>query len=99
MDANAHAALAPPSSLWTHLVSLFRRAGEVAIATGQPPALSTPQLAAVPDAALGGDFTVEEIERAHILRVLARAPTRKQAAVILGLDASTLWRKRKAYGM
>jgi transcriptional regulator with PAS, ATPase and Fis domain len=97
---DAHAVLAPPSTLWTQLVSLFRRAGgEAAIATGQPPALSAPQLATAPDAALGGDFTVEEIERAHILRVLARAPTRKQAAVILGLDASTLWRKRKSYGM
>jgi NtrC-family two-component system response regulator AlgB len=47
---------------------------------------------------LGGDFTVEEIEREHILRVLARAPTQEEAARILGLDTSTLWRKRKKYG-
>jgi NtrC-family two-component system response regulator AlgB len=47
---------------------------------------------------LGGDFTVEEIEREHILRVLARAPTQDEAARILGVDASTLWRKRKKYG-
>jgi NtrC-family two-component system response regulator AlgB len=48
--------------------------------------------------ALGGDFSVEEIEREHILRVLARTATQDEAARILGLDASTLWRKRKKDG-
>ncbi len=47
--------------------------------------------------ALGGDFTVEEIEREHILRVLARTRTQEEAARILGLDVSTLWRKRRTY--
>jgi two-component system, NtrC family, response regulator AlgB len=47
---------------------------------------------------LGGEFTVDEVEREHILRVLARAPTQEEAARVLGLDASTLWRKRKKYG-
>ena len=47
--------------------------------------------------ALGGDFTAEAVEREHILRVLARAKTQEEASRILGLDASTLWRKRRKY--
>ncbi len=40
----------------------------------------------------------EEIEREHALRVLAEAGTLEEAARILGIDASTLWRKRKKWG-
>ena len=47
--------------------------------------------------ALGGDFSVESVEREHILRVLSRSKTQEEAARILGLDASTLWRKRRKY--
>ncbi|HUJ25751.1 MAG TPA: sigma-54 dependent transcriptional regulator [Myxococcales bacterium] len=46
---------------------------------------------------VGGDFTVDQVEREHILRVLARTHTQEEAARILGVDASTLWRKRKKY--
>src|SRR5438067_7231559 len=46
---------------------------------------------------LGADFSVEQIEREHILRVLARTRTQEEAAHLLGVDASTLWRKRKKY--
>jgi NtrC-family two-component system response regulator AlgB len=45
--------------------------------------------------ALGGDFTLGQVEREHILRVLSRTRTQEEAARILGVDASTLWRKRK----
>ncbi len=48
--------------------------------------------------ALGGDFTVEEIEREHVLRVLARAATLEEAARILDVDVSTLWRTRRRWG-
>jgi NtrC-family two-component system response regulator AlgB len=46
---------------------------------------------------LGDDFTLDQIEREHILRVTRRAPSLEDAARILGIDASTLWRKRKKY--
>jgi len=46
---------------------------------------------------LGGDFSLDEIEREHITRVIARTTTLDDAAAILGIDASTLWRKRKKY--
>ncbi len=46
---------------------------------------------------LGGDFSLEAIEREHIMQVLARIPTLEEAAHILGIDSSTLWRKRKKY--
>jgi two-component system, NtrC family, response regulator AlgB len=53
------------------------------------------QIAVMP--VLGGDFPLEKIEREHILRLLARIPNQEEAARILGVDPSTLWRKRKKY--
>jgi NtrC-family two-component system response regulator AlgB len=46
---------------------------------------------------LGGDFTLAEIEREHIQRVVTRARSLEAAAEILGIDDSTLWRKRKRF--
>ena len=47
--------------------------------------------------ALGGNYRLDEIEREHILRILARTQTQEEAATILGVDTSTLWRKRIKY--
>lgn len=48
---------------------------------------------------LGSDVTLEAIEREHIAQVVAHAPTLEAAARVLGIDASTLQRKRKRYGL
>ncbi len=47
---------------------------------------------------VGADFTLDQLEREHIERVVARASTLEDAAAILGIDVSTLYRKRKKYG-
>jgi NtrC-family two-component system response regulator AlgB len=64
----------------------------------EPEALPA-QLAARGAAApvLGGDYSLEQVEQEHILRVLARTSTLEEAANVLGVDPSTLWRKRKKY--
>ncbi|HLH77908.1 MAG TPA: helix-turn-helix domain-containing protein, partial [Candidatus Binataceae bacterium] len=43
--------------------------------------------------------SLEELEREHIVRVLAEAPTLEDAAARLGINTSTLWRKRKRFGI
>jgi NtrC-family two-component system response regulator AlgB len=48
---------------------------------------------------LGGDAPLDEIEREHIARVIARAPSLEAAARSLGIDATTLQRKRRRYGL
>jgi NtrC-family two-component system response regulator AlgB len=48
---------------------------------------------------LGGDYTLEEIEREHIARVLAHIASTEASARLLGIDPTTLQRKRKRYGL
>lgn len=43
--------------------------------------------------------TLAEVEEAHIRRVLEASNSLEDAADILGMDASTLWRRRKKYGI
>ncbi|SIO31758.1 two-component system, NtrC family, response regulator AlgB [Singulisphaera sp. GP187] len=49
--------------------------------------------------ALGAEVSLEDVEREHIARVVARAPSLEAAARILDIDVTTLQRKRKRYGM
>jgi two-component system, NtrC family, response regulator AlgB len=48
---------------------------------------------------LGADLSLEDIEREHIARVMANARSFDAAARILGIDVTTLQRKRKRYGL
>jgi NtrC-family two-component system response regulator AlgB len=49
--------------------------------------------------ALGDDASLDEIEREHIAQVVSRAASFDAAARILGIDVTTLQRKRKRYGL
>ncbi|MGO9606805.1 MAG: sigma-54-dependent transcriptional regulator [Candidatus Binataceae bacterium] len=67
-------------------------ANESTSGEGQVRARTTP-------AVLGGDFSIAEIEREHIARVIARVPSFDAAAQTLDIDSTTLQRKRKRYGL
>ena len=49
--------------------------------------------------ALGNPVSLETLEAEHIRRILAGPSSREEAARILGIDPSTLYRKRKQYGL
>jgi two-component system, NtrC family, response regulator AlgB len=49
------------------------------------------------DVAVGGLVSIDLLEREHIARVIAKSPTLEVAARVLGIDATTLSRKRKKY--
>ena len=48
---------------------------------------------------VGGLVSLERLEVEHLRRVLASASSREEAARILGIDPSTLYRKRKQFGL
>jgi NtrC-family two-component system response regulator AlgB len=47
---------------------------------------------------VGGAMTLDELEAEHIRRVLTASPSLDEAAQTLGIDPSTLYRKRKKLG-
>ena len=48
---------------------------------------------------IGGEHSLDEIEQAHMIKVLDWAPSLHDAAAVLGIDKATLYRKRKRFGM
>ena len=68
---------------------------------GVPAAADAPVVAGAPgvEVAVGADVSLEVLEREHIARVIARAATLEAAAKLLGIDSTTLQRKRKRYGL
>jgi NtrC-family two-component system response regulator AlgB len=49
--------------------------------------------------ALGDPVSLDALEEAHIRKLLSRGHSLEQTAAILNIDAATLWRKRKRYGI
>lgn len=48
---------------------------------------------------IGGEHSLEEIEKAHLMEVLRWVPSLSEAAAVLGIDKATLYRKRKRFGL
>jgi NtrC-family two-component system response regulator AlgB len=55
--------------------------------------------APLPAPAIDARSALEDVERQHIGRVLADSATLEEAASRLGISSTTLWRKRKRYGI
>jgi NtrC-family two-component system response regulator AlgB len=90
---------------WPGNVRELRNAVERAVILAAGPDLGTADLPAQVGAAprpgveVGRAVTLEELEVEHIRRVLAATPTLDEAAAVLGINPSTLYRKRKLYGI
>ena len=48
---------------------------------------------------VGDLISLDELEREHIRQVIAKTKNLGEAARVLGIDAATLYRKRKRWGM
>ncbi|MBL9214904.1 MAG: sigma-54-dependent Fis family transcriptional regulator [Opitutaceae bacterium] len=69
--------------------------GEVVELDDLPAELAAP--GGGPEVALGALVPLEAIEQAHVRLVTARTPTLEEAARVLGIDAATIYRKRKRW--
>jgi NtrC-family two-component system response regulator AlgB len=67
--------------------------GRISVADSRTPGGTSESIA------VGGPVTLEQLEAEHIRLILARTPGREDAARILGIDPSTLYRKRKQLGL
>jgi len=47
----------------------------------------------------GGPASLDEMERRHVRAVLAQSATLEEAAARLGINVTTLWRKRRRWGL
>ena len=85
------------------LVNVLERAvvlsqGDTIQADDLPDRLLAPAEAAAPGTPERG-LSLEQLERRHIEQVLADAATLEEAAARLGINVTTLWRKRRRYGI
>jgi NtrC-family two-component system response regulator AlgB len=90
---------------WPGNIRELRNAVERGVILMSGPLVGLPDLPAAvgsparPRAGVGHQLTLEELEAEHLRRVLASAANLDEAASILGIDPSTLYRKRKRYGL
>jgi NtrC-family two-component system response regulator AlgB len=91
---------------WPGNVRELRNAIERGVILASTPTVGLAELPAQigetsPPAAMqvGGAVTLEQIEAEHIRRILSKTAILEEAATILGIDTSTLYRKRKRYGL
>jgi two-component system, NtrC family, response regulator AlgB len=90
---------------WPGNLRELRNAVERAVILAAGPLVGTAdlpaQVGAVPRAGVGVGqaVTLEQLEAEHIRRILASTATMEEAAAVLGIDPSTLYRKRKRYGL
>jgi NtrC-family two-component system response regulator AlgB len=77
--------------------SVILGAGET-VAIGDLPSQISEAAKAV-GVAVGSAVTLEQLEAEHIRRVLGSSASIEEAAVVLGIDPSTLYRKRKRFGL
>jgi NtrC-family two-component system response regulator AlgB len=75
------------------VVDLIDLPGRVGAAADQTPDGPLPVIG------VGQPVTLDQLEAEHIRLILARCPSREDAARILGIDPSTLYRKRKQLGL
>jgi two-component system, NtrC family, response regulator AlgB len=85
------------------LVNVLERAivlsrGDVLRAEDLPDRLLAPEAAPVA-ATAATRLSLEDVERRHIEAVLADSGTLEEAAARLGINATTLWRKRRRWGI
>jgi NtrC-family two-component system response regulator AlgB len=90
---------------WPGNVRELRNALERACILATPPEIGLADLPGPvgspprPGVEVGGRTSIEALEAEHIRRVLASTATIEEAADVLGIDPSTLYRKRKRYGL
>ena len=90
---------------WPGNIRELRNAVERAVILTTGPTVGTADLPAQVGAApqpgveLGRAVSLEQLEIEHIRRVLATTATLDEAAAVLGINPSTLYRKRKQYGI
>ncbi len=64
--------------------------------TDLPASIGQPSVSGVE---VGARVTLEQLEQEHVRRILGSTATMDEAAGVLGIDPSTLWRKRRRSGL